>query len=228
VVSVRQNVVKSDKPHADILVFEFVECGVIRFLMCDCIGTSMSDSLSNVQSSLARDDRVAALLDVRGSAITLLEDVAKRGRQHSVLVQEICSHVTRHFVDVQRSLLLAPMPRLRSSAARLFRMLLALRAPELDVMLQESGIHSELQAVHVDDEARPEHLLGSEEAQVSTHPLALHRHQIGELIGGFKGTKPTGVLFPPSTTVPAPRPKGKPQTDVVVSRRSRSGSRGPR
>jgi len=226
--SVRQTVVKTDTPHADILVFELVECGVIRFLMSDCIGSQLGDSLSFVQSSLAQNDRIAGLLDVRSAAITLLEDVTKSGRQHKVLVQDICSHVTRHFMDVQRSLLLSPTPRVRASAARLVRMLSGLRAPELDVMLQQSGITAEMKTVSVDDDYVPDHLLGSEETHISPHPLALHRRQIGELVGGFKGAKPNGVLYPPSTTVPTPRAASKPQTDVVVSRRSRSGSRGPR
>jgi len=208
--------VRTDHCQADVLVFELQ--GAIRFLMDDCIASSMGESLSHIESSVSHDDRITALLDLRGLAISLLEEIARRGRQHLVLVHSITLHVTKQFVDMQHALLLSPILRLRVSASRLFRMLLDLKAPEIDVILQQSGVPAQLRAVGSDEAHREDHLLGSGESQSSSHPLALHRHQIGELVGGFNGPKPTIVMYPESTTVPKAAAKPKPKTDVVVSR----------
>merc|ERR1711972_527878 len=103
-----------------------VDHGVMSFLVGECIEGGFREPLSNVSSSLGPDDRVAALMDLRGAAITLLEDFAQKGRQHTALLQSFLAQISRSFLDLQRSMLFSPVPRLQTSAAQLFRMLLRL------------------------------------------------------------------------------------------------------
>jgi hypothetical protein len=194
-----------------------VDHGILNFLVGDCLAINAGESLSNVQSALHSNDRITALLDMRAAAISLLEDLVQFGRHHALVIQGLVEHISKVFVDAQRSLLFSAMPKLQASAARLFRMLLSVKAPEIDVMLQQLGIPVEVRHITVDD-APLAHLLGSKDSGLNSHPLALHSCQIGELVGGFKGGKPKNILFPEST-LPKTKAKDKPKTDLVVPRK---------
>jgi len=225
----------------DAVVLEIVERGVVRLIFDECIESRWGTPISGVElaGGPPGPERLDRLLDLRNAGITLLEDVVRLGRQHISLVAAIVGQVTRKFLVEQLELFVATAPGIRMSTTRLFRALIGLRSNEIENLFKEMDIYAQLSGTgfgDIDQGGRPEHQ--SEEAEQLAvdkmdHPLALHRLQIGELIGGFR-QEPSMKAPVPATDQPgtataarqASLPRRRGSVEVVVPRR-RQASHGP-
>eukprot|EP00746_Dinoflagellata_sp_MGD_P127259 gnl/MRDRNA2_/MRDRNA2_61885_c0_seq1.p1 gnl/MRDRNA2_/MRDRNA2_61885_c0~~gnl/MRDRNA2_/MRDRNA2_61885_c0_seq1.p1 ORF type:complete len:2062 (+),score=342.33 gnl/MRDRNA2_/MRDRNA2_61885_c0_seq1:111-6188(+) len=168
------------EPSPDAVIMELVDAGVMRFLLVDCISNIANASLTGVEADA--DAKGSALMGLRDTAVTFLED-AVAARHHLKLVMSIVEQLTRQYIDSQVVHFFSPHPSLRKSAMRLFQAVASINMPEVDTLLRHSDVYPYLQA---EGHGEGGGMASSSKAVVqdASHPLSLHRIQVGELSAG--------------------------------------------
>ncbi|CAK0886453.1 unnamed protein product [Prorocentrum cordatum] len=227
------------EPDAGKLVRDLVQQGCLEFLV-DCSAGGEAGVGEGAQPA-ARHDQLVVMRQHCGA---LLGDAVHRGRHHRPLVQTLVRLVSRDFAASVAEQLRSPSRGTRDAGVRLLRALVELRSEDADGALLHTDVEDLLRAGLAEaacaapgpEELPPDPLLD--------HPLALHRVQVGELVGGARAAHapapaeaepglpaepaPREAAWRParSSSVPSGQGRGRAlQTEVVVPLR-RSASRG--